>query len=370
MKILVGLLFVYFLYLIFENIYKKIWDKGLSVSVAFKNNIAVEGDENELTEIVVNEKFLPLPMIKVNFYTHRNITFGKGENAAKTDKNYRADIFTMLPYQKITRRLPFKCSKRGFYTIDNVSVNASDPLMTLRLLTSFTADTSLLVYPKGVEAQKLEVPFSKMIGMVIANRFSYEDPFEFRTIRQYQSYDSMKSVNWKASAKTDSLLVNAYNYTVEQEICLLLNFECDTTFGDEGLLEEALQLASSLTGMFIEKGIPLSMYTNGVDMITGEMPSCERGCGKQHILTVRESLARIVFPEKVTKFSDMLGEIASKTGENVLPVLITPSVGKELAEEYFARYPQSVWIVMHRPDFIPEMPQAENCTVIPWEVEY
>jgi len=310
-------------------------------------------------------------MIKVNFYTHKNITFGKGENSAKTDKSYRADIFTMLPYQKITRRLPFKCSKRGYYTIDDISVNASDPLMTLRLLKNFGADASLLVYPKGVDAQKLDVPFAKMMGMVIANRFSYEDPFEFRTIRQYQSYDSMKSVNWKASAKTDSLLVNAYNYTVEQEICLLLNFECDTTFGDEGLKEEALQLASSLSEAFIEGGIPLSMYTNGVDMITSDMPYCERGSGKQHILTVKENLARIVFPEIAENFSGMLEDISKKTGENVLPVLITPSTDKVLAEEYYKRYPKErVWIVMHRPDFIPDLPETEGCTFIRWEVEY
>ena len=35
-----------------------------------------------------------------------------------------------------------------------------------------------------------------------------EDPFEYRGIREYQPYDDMRSVNWKATAKTGDLKVN------------------------------------------------------------------------------------------------------------------------------------------------------------------
>jgi len=371
MSILIGILFAFLMYLLLEKIYKKIWNKGLTAEIEFVKKIAVEGDKNELVEIITNKKFLPLPILKVRFLTHKNITFGKGENSAKSDKNYRADVFTMLPYQKITRTLPFDCKKRGYYTIDDLSVTSSDPFMVQTFIDSFSCDTSLLVYPKGVDANRLRIPFVKMMGTVISQKFSYEDPFEFRTIRQYQSFDSMKNVNWKASAKTGDLLVNAHNYTVEQEVCILLNFDSDTTVEDDGLKEEALQIACTLSDLFAEEGIGVSFYTNGRDMITGEELFSKIGSGKLHALAIKEKLARIEFSIPQKKFIEKFEEISAKTDKNTLPIMITPSTDKKLQESYFTLFENnSVWIATHRPGNEPEFEGHKNCLYIPWEVMY
>lgn len=371
MKILIGLLFAYLIYRLLEKVYIRVWNKKLTVEVEFARDTAVEGEKNELVEVITNQKFLPLPMLKVRFFTHKNITFGKGENAAKSDQNYRSDIFTLMPYQKITRILPFECRKRGFYTIEDLSITSSDPLMSTTFVENFKSDTSLLIYPKGVDFKRIEIPFSKMLGSIISNRFSYEDPFEFRTIRKYESFDSMRNINWKASARSEDLLVNAHNYTVEQEVVILLDLDSDTTVEDDGLKEESLQIAATLSSLFIGKGIPLGMVTNGRDMVTKEEPVCEVGCGMPHIMTVKRCLAGIDLSLKQTTFVEKFKAISGGFSKKAIPVLITPSRNKELAQLFFEQFPQySVWIVTHRPNESVDLKAADSCYFIKWEVSY
>ena len=371
MKIFIGLLFAFLIYFILERIYAKNWKKGLSAEICFLYETAVEGDENAILLTVTNRKFLPLPMLGISFYTHKNILPNGGENTSRSDKNYRADIFTLPPYRKITRRLPFVCSRRGFYTIEDIRATASDPLMALRLATDFQSYTSLLVYPKGVNVEKIGLPFSKIMGIVISERFSYEDPFEFRTIRQYQSFDSIKSINWKASAKTGELMVNAHNYTVEQEAAILLCLDCKTAIIDDDLREEAIQLASSIARLLTEQGVPISLYSNGLDMVTHEEIHAPRGLGKNHCMTVCEKLARADLSLECENFCHILVRIAKKTGSKAIPILISPPQGKDFLREFTANYPRhSVWLITHRPDDPPKECGSNDHIIIPWEVPY
>ena len=132
-----------------------------------------------------------------------------------------------------------------------------------------------------------------MLGTVITKRFINEDPFEFRSIREYQTYDSIKSINWKASAKTGAIKVNANEYTASKQVKIFLNLEAETNWKYEDLEEESIRLVASFAFSFIKQGIPVSFYTNGRDIITKEIPIITAGSGEGHIDTLNRALSRI-----------------------------------------------------------------------------
>ena len=98
----------------------------------------------------------------------------------------------------------------------------------------------------------------------------------------------MKSVNWKAFARTGELKVNLYEDTASQEVCILLNLENHGYVNHYDILEENIRLAATLSDMFIAKGIPVSLQTNAVtarqDFRSASMPvpapDIRRGCCK------------------------------------------------------------------------------------------
>ena len=101
-----------FLYVLQRVLYERFWKKGLTADAAFQGNPAVCGGEAYLLETVVNAKFLPLSILRVKFRIGRELEFVTGENSAVSDYTYRNDVFSVFPYQKITRKLRFHCRDR------------------------------------------------------------------------------------------------------------------------------------------------------------------------------------------------------------------------------------------------------------------
>ena len=211
-QILGIIVFALLLYLGQKYVYAKIWQRDLSVSLAFREDGIWEGQESELSEIIENRKRLPLTMLKVKFQTDRHLVFADTKGSRTTDRYYRNDIFQIGRLEKVTRVLPFTGGRRGYYTIGEADLVASDLFLTAQ----YTATTpitgcSLYVYPKPFSHPDFKRSLKQLNGEVLAKRHLLEDPFEYRGIRDYQPQDDLKSINWKATARTGDLKVNQKN---------------------------------------------------------------------------------------------------------------------------------------------------------------
>ena len=71
---LLGILVVaLLLYLGQKTVYQKVWHKNLRVRLSFQEEGIWEGQESTLSEIIENQKKLPLTMLKVKFQTDRHL---------------------------------------------------------------------------------------------------------------------------------------------------------------------------------------------------------------------------------------------------------------------------------------------------------
>ena len=81
--------------LIIRKSYSKSCLEKVEVDLFISANSATEGDELVLTEIVKNEKWLPLPWLSVKFRVDRELVFADCTSVV-SDFYYRHDLFFIL----------------------------------------------------------------------------------------------------------------------------------------------------------------------------------------------------------------------------------------------------------------------------------
>jgi len=243
-------------------VYKKFWARNLTMEMRFSRKHAYEGERVELIETVTNRKLLPLHWLAVKFAVSPNLVFSDMTNTAVSDQLYRNDLFTAMPYQRITRTLGCACKKRGFYKIRG-NLTSANLLMDRRFALDVGIGAEITVFPKIIDVSLLDFAGKRLMGDAFTRRFINPDPFQFKGIREYMPTDEFKNINFKASAKTGTLMVSEKDYTVEQEIIIALNLESATAWQDVSVAEESIRLAASFAAKYIDEGMPVGLICCG-----------------------------------------------------------------------------------------------------------
>ena len=335
MVLVIVVLSVLLLYVLQRLLYKKLWDKGLKIRIRFLSHSAHEGGTGILEERLENRNFLPLPFLHAKFECGSGIAFRNTDNVSTSDRNYKNDIFSILFYQRVTRRLEFQALKRGYYPVRSADLVAEDLFYSTHMVRSFPQDTEFYVYPKLVNTSAFDQPLRKLIGDMATRNFILPDPFEFRGIREYTISDPMNTINWKASARTGSLMVNQYNSTTTRRIVIFLNLEDETVIHHGPLHEESMRLAASLSERLLAAGYPVTLVTNGVDVETHEEFTRMEARGATQIEEIFRVLARVdLKPEKRDFAAIVEGWLQEPDFEQAGYILISPSMKMPLQQAF------------------------------------
>ena len=372
MKIILIILGLFIVWFIQRLVYEKNWKKGLNAEVSFEHSAVTEGSETILFEMVSNRKWMILPTLKVMFKTDKGLHFEKQENMKITDYCYKCDIFSLFPYQKIVRRHEVTCAKRGLYDVDELDLTAGDIWFSGEYYSTCENKARLYVFPAKADLERTDVPYERIMGNIQTRKYLQEDPFAFAGIREYQSYDSMRSINWKISAKNSTYMVNVHDATASQAICFLFNADQDTIWHHDDLLEEGIRIVSTLARQFLEQGVPVQFLTNGKDKITKESLYLRAGSGEAHGEMLDEQLARMDLTLEAERFHGRMEELCNGKSENVLYVFVSTSCREELQEDFLRLREQSrgsVWIAPVYRGTLLDMHPGIAGDMICWEVE-
>ncbi len=298
MKLAVVIAAVWLIAMLQTAVFRCFWKRNLSVRLRFCQPAAVEGETAQLKEIITNRKYLPLPVLHVKFQMGKYLIFTASNNFKITDQNYRSDIFSCMPWQEIRRTLDFSCKKRGYYRISHIDLVSYDLFFLAHFVHSVPEDTAMYVYPGPADPVRLELPLKNLMGQILARQALLRDPFETQGIRPYRTYDPYKNVNWKATAHTGELQVNVFTPASSWQVVFLLDTDSDRVWGDDDLTEESIRLCGSMAQSMIDKGIPVAVYSNGIDCLSGKPSRIEAGAGREHLKAIMELLARLQFAAK------------------------------------------------------------------------
>jgi uncharacterized protein (DUF58 family) len=348
--------------------YRRSWSKRLDLNIAFAKDTLYEGEKGELLETVVNRKFLPLWWGDLKFYISQFIRFDDDENF--NQEYYKKDTISVLSYEMVKRVLPFTAVRRGYYTIKNAELLTSDMFFRYMFIREYPIFTELYVLPEIKRLHKFNVDFKKIVGEIIAKRHVIEDPFEFRSIRDYYPFDSLKTVNWNASAKTGDIKVNHYNYTSSQEVIILLDLDGYSIYDKQEIREDLIRIAAYFTRNMIKSGIPVGLVSNGCDSITGEeiFAPCKNGA-KQEMRIFRQ-LARIRGDGVSRSFTQVL-DVKITSSSNAHYILISYSAGEELqakVEDIMAGRCSLQWLLVKDKAHKAVIRKQKNMTIC--EAEY
>ena len=333
MRILIVLIIVILFYILQRDIYSNNCFKKVTTEVRFALNGIFEGENTELIEVILNKKLIPLWWVTGKFQVSRNITFIEGTNKNSGNDNYRQDFFSVMPYEKVTKTLKIKGNKRGFYSIKQIDLHSSDLFGLYQIIGSYESKANLYVYPKLIIPQELNVSFKSLSGEILTKRNIVEDPFQLRGIREYHPFDSIKAVNWSATAKTGELKVNEFDFTASQEVIIFLNVERYNDWDPENVVEEGIRLAASIITQYLKEGMKVGLKVNGGDLITGEQINLPAVFGINQNMHFYENLARLDTTKVLTPISNLLKEESMKQNKSPLWVVISHYYGEDLQEQ-------------------------------------
>lgn len=106
--------------------------------------------------------------------------------------------------------------------------------------------------------EKLGLPSRSPFGGLRTSQRLLEDPARMAGVRQYRSGDSLRSVHWKATAHTETLLVKKLDPSkaVPVTIVLDLNRNAYPSRSAIGSSEWAIVVAASVAAHMIERRSP------------------------------------------------------------------------------------------------------------------
>ena len=323
---LLGICLLGFLLLILQKrVYERLWLKALNVQISFGQSHIFQGEKGELKEIIENKKRLPLTMLKVKFKTDRHLLFGNEKGSRTTDQYYRNDIFRIGGGERVTRTLQFKAGRRGYYTIEEINLVASDLFFLGQMVADKPVKTALYVYPKPWDSAGLRQSLIRLSGEMLSRRHLLEDPFEYRGIREYQPYDDMRSINWKATAKTGDLKVNQKNYTSLKSVRIFFNIQDDNVLRKEEAVEMSLRITATLCLIFLRQGMQVSCYGNGCDILTRQPVSISSRGGEGQMDAVYRALARVDTDSPAVDFTKHFEELLLCSARGSLTLFVSPN---------------------------------------------
>lgn len=114
---------------------------------------------------------------------------------------------------------------RGEYSFHDINVYVHGPLQLVRRRFVFPAHQVVKVYPSYVQMRKYQLlAVSNRLQEVGVKRIrKIGHSMEFEQIKEYVRGDDYRTINWKATARKDSLMVNNYTDERSQQIYCLIN---------------------------------------------------------------------------------------------------------------------------------------------------
>lgn len=305
MQYILAIILAIFLYSLQDTYYKRHWKDDLTIHIEYNRTYANIGDTLELTEVIENRKRLPLPVLYVKFMTSKSFEFEHSASTAISDHYYRNDAFSILGSQQIMRKLPFRVTKRGYYRIDSIHLVARDLFLIKTYATIEENAAFLYVYPRLLTKHR-ELQLANTIIGDILTRSLYIDPLSFRGIRDYHSGDSMRYINWKSTAKNETLQVNTFYDTQQAHVVLFVNLDTQKLGNTDHLKEYILSIAATLIQQLTNRGVSISLSINSTDCLTGQQIFVPEGNGTEHLHQLFQAISRTDITAPTLPFIQLL----------------------------------------------------------------
>ncbi|GAB4267523.1 MAG: hypothetical protein Kow0080_09750 [Candidatus Promineifilaceae bacterium] len=301
------------------------------------NRYAFWGEFIPITIRVTNTSRLPIPWLELTESTALELATNRPKSEVIALKGRgEADVV----YTVHGRR-------RGYYKIGPLRLATSDLFGLAEETVGFVPADYLTVYPRIWPLHQLGLPSRLPFGTIASHQRLFEDPARPTGVRNYESGDSLRRINWKVSAHTRTLKVRTFQPAISLETAVLLNLN-SREYTQKTLrnnVEWAVEAAASLASHLINQRQAVGLLTNGLDPLAASSaafneesgrleiaantdralspPAIPPHTGRPHLIKILERLARITFQES-TPLAQWAVSAALPLSWGVTLLVITP----------------------------------------------
>jgi len=155
--------------------------------------------------------------------------------------------------------------ERGEYHFGGLNVYASSPLGLVSKRFTFQKDAVVPSYPYFIHLRKYElmaIQSEFLLGGIKKVR-KLGHTMEFEQIKEYVPGDDIRTINWKATSKTNRLMVNQFQDEKSQRIFMLIDKgrTMKMPFNGLSLLDYSINAAMALSHIILRKGDRAGMMT-------------------------------------------------------------------------------------------------------------
>jgi uncharacterized protein (DUF58 family) len=231
------------------------------------------GDEVTLSMSIENQKFLPLPWLRIENSVTPPLTL-LSKRRLKLQRVVHDTIsstWLFWSFQRVTRSYRISCQSRGIHVFGPIRMSSSDPFGWLEREARLPLYELLLVYPLTVPLETLGLASIRPQGEYATQRYLLEDPLRFAGVRDYVIGDDPRRIHWKASAHTGALRSKIYEPSSLRRLLVLLNTwnYSDLARGPDLDIQELTIAAAASIGVWaLEEGYLLGLLANCAIMTT------------------------------------------------------------------------------------------------------
>lgn len=261
---LLGIVGLFVCAFIFPNLYNGVWFVililitflALDILILYITQTGIEASR-DMPEKLSNGDLNPISISIRNHYTFPilikvidEIPFQFQVRDFKIVKTIKASAQDKIGYD-------LRPTERGEYYFGNLNIYVSSPLKLISRRFTFDKDKMVPTYPSYIQLRKYDLlAFSNNLfqyGIKKIRRIGHT--MEFEQIKEYVQGDDLRTLNWKATAKKNALMVNQFQDEKSQSVYLAIDKGrvMQMPFNGLSLLDYAINSTLVLANVILKK---------------------------------------------------------------------------------------------------------------------
>ncbi len=273
-------------------------------------------EETSMTISVVNRKPLPLGKLSVVDEVPDEIEVAEARVAVSSSPNSKMIIHStsLAWYERIRWEYKIKGNRRGFYRIGPARMESGDLFGFFESNKPIDRNDYLLVYPRIVSLPDLGMPAVRPLGETRGGIRIFQDESRPSGLREYHVGDPLKIVDWKATARMQSLQVRTFEPSSSFTVILVVLVETSerTWQGYSPTnLERVITSAASVASYATERQYSVGLFSNGTPILADRPMRLDPARNPEQLTIILEALATIR-PLAIGPMAPQLGQNARR----------------------------------------------------------
>ena len=329
---------------------RRLFDR-LNFEISITNSRMYQGEETYILLELENRKFLPLPWLRIVVQLSNQLQVtGESIRIVTGDLHQTVTLRGSIGwYEKKSWKVPISSKYRGNFKIDSPIVYTSDLFGLFARKQQFDAAANLIVYPKIMKLSDLGFSANRPLGENKGRNQLFEDPLRIAGLRDYEPGDSLRRIDWKATARRGEMQSKVYDPSAAKHLYVFMNIDT-LKHSWEGFLPEHLErtisVAASISVWATTNKYAVGLLANGSLLGSDRPLRLPPSRSRVQILKILESLAAIQ-PLTMGTLTESIRREVGRLPIGSTIVLVAAHVPEELASQirYLKNIGYSVSIV-------------------------